>query len=234
MDFIELLMNFNLTRQEAIIYKLLYAEGEMSGYEVAKKTGISRSNAYTSLASLVDKGAAYTIEGRVTLYTPAILKEYCDNKIKTLKELEQKLIEKLPKQKEEYEGYITIKGSENIENKIREMIRDAKERIYLSVSNYVLNMFLGEIEKKIKEGIKLVIITDDDIKIKGAKLYFKEKPKHQIRIIIDSHNVITGDIEKGKDASCLYSKKDNLVEVFKESLKNEIKLLEIEKGQNKQ
>ena len=48
---IDKLMLFGLTRQEASIYLCLAANAEVSGYEVAKITGISRSNVYNALAS---------------------------------------------------------------------------------------------------------------------------------------------------------------------------------------
>ena len=44
-SFIERLMEFGLTRQEACIYQCMLTEGKVTGYEVAKQTGISRSNA---------------------------------------------------------------------------------------------------------------------------------------------------------------------------------------------
>ncbi len=56
---IEYLSEFGLTRQEAVIYQNLSKNGMQTGYEVAKQTGISRSNAYNALAGLVEKGAAY-------------------------------------------------------------------------------------------------------------------------------------------------------------------------------
>mgnify|MGYP001064454128 CR=1 FL=1 len=61
-SFTERLMEFGLTRQEASIYQCLLTEGKVTGYEVAKQTGISRSNAYNSLASMTEKGAAYLVE----------------------------------------------------------------------------------------------------------------------------------------------------------------------------
>ena len=54
MDNVELLMSFGLTRQEARVYVLLLGEGALSGYEAAKRLGISRSNAYAALAGLVE------------------------------------------------------------------------------------------------------------------------------------------------------------------------------------
>ena len=46
MDLNESLMCFGLTRQESNIYLTLLSDGALTGYEAAKRTGISRSNAY--------------------------------------------------------------------------------------------------------------------------------------------------------------------------------------------
>ena len=56
--------------------------GKVTGYEVAKQTGISRSNAYNSLASMTEKGAAYLVEEASTRkYVPVPLNEFCKNRI---------------------------------------------------------------------------------------------------------------------------------------------------------
>jgi signal transduction histidine kinase len=57
----------------------------MTGYEVAKDTGISRSNVYAALTALVEKGAAYLAEGEVTKYRPVELNIFTSNKISELK-----------------------------------------------------------------------------------------------------------------------------------------------------
>ena len=69
MDNVERLMEFGLTRHEASLYILLTLEGSLNGYEAAKQSGISRSNAYNALAGLVDKGAAYTRGRYSSLHT---------------------------------------------------------------------------------------------------------------------------------------------------------------------
>lgn len=90
MNLIECLTNFNLTKQEATLYVLLLKSGQLTGYEAAKQTGISRSNTYTALAGLVDKGAAYILEeGKVTRYTPVAPEEFCTNKIDRLVEIKK-------------------------------------------------------------------------------------------------------------------------------------------------
>ncbi len=230
MDIIESLTNFNLTRQEATIYTALFAEGELTGYEVAKLTGISRSNIYTSLAGLVEKGAVYLVEGAVNRYTPVPVDEFCANRIRQLQYMQGDILKKMPHKKEAAEGYITIKGRKHIIDKMKNMLLEAKERIYLSVSNSTLDIVQHELEDSLSRGLKLVIITNQPFVLAGATVYHTEKPSHEIRLIVDSSYVLTGDIMDGDNSTCLYSKKKNLVDIIKESIKNEIMIIELVKG----
>jgi sugar-specific transcriptional regulator TrmB len=227
MDIVELLINFSLTRQEATIYLTLFTEGALTGYEVSKITGISRSNAYTTLASLVDKGAACIIEGAATRYAPLPPGEFCRNKIRRLTEMQQQILQNMPSLKEETEGYITIKGNRHITDKIKTMIGDARKRLYLSLSSSSLNAFRPELESAVARGLKVVIITDPPYSLPDGIIYFSGNRQSQIRLITDSEIVLTGEISGGEDSACLYSKKQNLVDLIKESIKNEIKLIKL-------
>ena len=54
-------------------------------------------------------------------------------------------------------------------------------------------------------------------------------------MLFRSQKVLTGDLADGSNSTCLYSSKQNLVDLFKDALKNEIKLIELlpeaEKGE---
>ncbi|MFA5658791.1 MAG: helix-turn-helix domain-containing protein [Oscillospiraceae bacterium] len=225
MEIAEILMRFSLTRQEAQIYLTLLSEGILTGYEVSKQSGISRSNSYTSLASLVEKGAAYIIEDTATRYTAVDIEEFCKNKISELERLRAKLSQAVPKQKDEPEGYITIKGRKHVLEKIINLITIANERIYISVSGTAFSLLLPFLENAVERGLKLVIITSAGVLLKGATVYQAEKPVNQIRLIVDSTAVLIGELDE--DGSCLYSKKQNLVDLFKDTLKNEITLINL-------
>ena len=190
---IENLTAFNLTRQEALIYIEFLSHGEMSGYEVAKETGISRSNVYSALQSLAEKGALYLIEGESTKYTPVSVKIFLKNTISDLQK-KAKLIEKeAPKQRENKEGYITILGAKNIENKIRQMLENAKERIYFMADKEVLSCFQKEIENLLLSEKKVVILSefDDFSMLKGIIFHKTQTEENQIRLIVDSSFVLT-------------------------------------------
>ena len=231
MELIEGLTHFNLTKQEATLYVLLLKEGYLTGYEAAKQTGISRSNTYTALAGLVDKGAAYVLEeGKVTRYTPVPPEEFCSNKIDRLKEIKDKVLNQLPDLKNDAEGYITIKGELEIINKLRNTVRQAEARIYVSANRRVMELLRKELMDALARGLKVVIISDEKFTLPEAICYGTDKQTEQIRLIADSQTVVTGDLEDEENSTCLYSCKRNLVDLFKEALQNEIKLIQIQKG----
>lgn len=224
-DYIEQLCFFGLTRQEAVIYEALLTHGEMTGYEVAKETGISRSNVYSSLSSLVDKGCCYLIEGESTKYVPVEINQFLENSMRELSKKADYLKTHAPKKVIFQEGYITILGAANIRNKIREMLLATELRLYIMAPAAILSEFDAELQELITAGKKVVILSDN-YKLKGAKVYETKPEEGQIRFITDSAYVLTGELTGSSHDSCLYSGQQNLVSVMKEALKNKIILLE--------
>ena len=228
---------FGLTRQEAAIYLCLYRNGGLSGYEVSKLTGISRSNVYSGLSGLADKGAACLEEGSTSKYIAVSIKEFCENKIRSLNREKESLIQNIPDMKEKEIGYITITGSRNIWNKMITMIEEAEKRIYFSASLPVIEQLGEEFTKVLDRKIKLVFITDgmpkEDSFMKDAICYIGDARENSVRLIIDSEYALTGELTGKKDDTCLYTGQDNFISVFKEALRNEMKLIELTEGENK-
>ena len=229
MEPVDLLGFYGLTRQEAALYLLLCSEDRLTGYEAAKLTGISRSNTYTALAGLVEKGAACTEEDTAVHYCPVPVEEFCGNRIRRMQEYRALLVQAVPRPREQAEGYITITGRENILDKMKNMIDGAKERIYIAVSPYTLDILLPQVKAAVARGLKVVVITDPPFALAQAQVYHTQTRRGQIRLIADSKNVLTGDISSGSLSACLYSQKQNLVDIFKEALKNEIALIKMMK-----
>lgn len=224
--FVERLLEFGLTRQEAAIYQCLLGEGKTTGYEVAKLIGISRSNAYNSLASLTDKGGSYLVEeGTTRKYVPVPLAEFCKNHIRQLEESRSWLISHMPEGKRSTEGYITIEGARHILNKMKNLLAQAENRIYISCTRNYLLLFVEEIETLIAARKKVVIITDRPVHLANAKVYLGEDRGMQVGVITDSKYVLTGEYGEGSINTCLYSGQKNFVELYKRALANEIKLL---------
>lgn len=226
---------FGMTRQEATVYLCLYQYGELTGYEVAKQTGISRSNVYSSLAALSDKGAAYLAEGNTSKYVAVPLEEFCDNKIRQLHTEKMSLLENMPVVKEQEIGYLTITGYRNIKDKIINMIKTAQFRIYLSASGEMIRELEEELLTVIAKKHKLVLITDETISNevlkKESTCYIGEKKGNSVRLIIDSAYALAGELCGKPEDTCLYTGQENFIRIFKDALRNEMRLIELTEGE---
>ncbi len=162
-----------------------------------------------------------------TRYTPVAPAEFCTNKISRLEEIKKDILTQLPVLQSDAEGYITIRGEREIMNKLKNTVRQAQARIYVSANVRLLELLRRELEDALARGLKVVIISDKAFTLDGAICYGTTKQTEQLRLIADSRTVLTGDLEDAEDSSCLYSCKRNLVDLFKEALKNEIELIKI-------
>ena len=258
--FPDCLISFGLTRQEAVIYETLLKHGEMTGYEVSKETGISRSNAYASLAGLADKGAAYLIKGEAVKYTPVPVPQFVKSTLASLAEKGEFLKAHAPARRDTTDGYITVQGAANIRGKIRQMLADMEHRLYMMAPSDIVAQFCGELSEKISGGKKIVLLTErlpakltelsgkiDEAaqvapreqlteaqaeqaalpKNDESAVYITDAEPGQIRMIVDSAYVLTGEFTGSESDTCLYSGQKNLVSVMKEALKNKITLLNL-------
>ena len=229
------LVQFGLTRQEANIYLCLYQNGELTGYEVAKMTGISRSNVYSGLSDLTDKGAAFLVQGSANRYVAASIEEFCDHKVRDLQNAGTYLCEHIPEVRKSSTGYITIEGYSNIRSKMRFMLEHTEMRVYIAAKAEYVNALEEELLALTKRQIKIVLITDGELnstELKEHAILYRESRGNVVHLITDSEYALTGEINKSKSDTCLYTAQANFIEVFKEMLRNEMKLIEIneEKG----
>ncbi len=225
----EELLHFGLTRQEANLYLTLLTHGELTGYEAAKLTGISRSNTYNALAGLVEKGAAWVMEENVTRYSAVPFEEFSGNVIRRLQQKKEELLPRLPRRQADIQGYLTIRGTRQIMDKLISLILETGQRLYISVPSAILTQVLPLLKKQVEAGKKVVILSHIPHPLEGAVSYVTGREEDQIRLIVDSVKVLTGRISDGENSACLFSQNRNLVDIFKEMLKNEIMLIEMGK-----
>ena len=193
---------------------------------MSKETGISKSNVYAALNGLVQKGAANLEQGSANRYFPVDVKEFCDNGLRHLTKLKDKLIKDQPLRVVKQEGYINIQSERHIRNKIYEMLDRCEYRLYILAHDWLLEEYRPELEALINKGRKVVVLTDDDTSFDGATVYKTDVEEGQLRFIVDSAYVLTGQLTGGSEETCLYSEQANLVEVMKEALRYKIVLIQ--------
>jgi sugar-specific transcriptional regulator TrmB len=220
---INALKNIGFTQQESIIYITLCKYGELSGYEAAKLSGISRSNAYAALSSLVDKGSAHIIEGTSAKYVAISKKELIMNATRAFNDNLQIIEENLEFVPISNNPYITIVDSKNVINKIRNLINESMYRLYFCADNKILDIFSHEISEAYKNNKKIVILSPH-IPTFNHQHFYKTSNYESFKLIIDTEEVITGTLNQA-----LYSRNKTLVKLIRESIINEIKLIDITK-----
>ncbi len=227
MSLLENLIATGLTRHEAQLFLLISSEGVMSGYEAAKQSGVSRSNTYIALAGLASKGAALRIDGEVARYAAVPVGEYCQNKRRHYDLILREIQEEMPARREITEPFLTIRGEDHILDKMQNLISQAQQRVYLALAHKELQRVLPMLIRLCEIGRKVVLITEPPFELPGATVYHATKKAGQIRLIVDSEMVLTGEINDSgqEESSCLFSKHQALVNLFKESMINEISLI---------
>lgn len=226
MELIQALKKFGFTQQESLMYVTLCKVGAMTGYEAAKVSGISRSNAYAALSSLVEKGGAIVFSEDSSKYIAIPREELILNLRRSCESTLGFLEENLPEQEEEEAPYLTISGYGNTLDKMRNMILLAKGWVYLSVSSSTVTLLTSDLDNCIKRGLKVVILSDEDPHLSGVVFMHNEAPAENVRIIADTSEVIVGTLEVNR-GQCLYSKNKHLVSLMREALLNEIELIRI-------
>jgi sugar-specific transcriptional regulator TrmB len=224
MDVIEALMQAGFTKHESMLYITLCREGELTGYEASKITGIPRSNAYLGLAGLSDKGGAYKIDGETAKYAAVSTAELVQNLKRKFSGVVKVIEEEIPQVNSSRYNFATINGSQQILNKMKNLINQAKQRVYISISREQLDFVIVELKEARSRGLKVVIITSEDVEFEGMICYRARKQYGSVRLITDSANVLTGQLND-QNPTGLYSMNPNLVDLIKDSLTNEIKLI---------
>ena len=147
------------------------------------------------------------------------------------------IVKEQPRRQREDDAYITISGFQSICQKVVRMLDQAQCRIYMTGTASMLEMFREKLEVLVSHEIKVVLITEPVFELAGAIIYHSDHIENgQIGLISDSTHVLTGDLSENDSCSCLYSGKKNLIDLFKQSLSRQIRLIELgqqEKGSNR-
>lgn len=221
------LKKIGFTQQEAIIYIYLCKNGELTGYEAAKLSGISRSNAYAALSSLVDKGYAYIIEGSSSKYIAVPKEELIHNAERDFKANIRIIHEQLEFNTAQQEPYVTITGESHILSKLKNVIEASQKRIYISCDNDVLALLKAELLTSMEKGLKVVLLAPEDIKGAKAHIFYPIEERDSFKLIADTSEVIAGTFKQ-----CLYSKNLTLLTLIRESFIHEITVIETKLNQS--
>ena len=221
MNFNEALQKIGFSPLEATVYITLCKHGSLTGYEVAKLSGISRSNIYAALYSLQDKGMCHVFEGESTKYIALSKEELILFAKRSMSQTIAEIERHFPDRIDVSEPYITIKGYDNVLSKVKNSILLCHSHLYILSTALYITLFKEELIA-ISASRKVTILCDETLDLGPCiTIGTRHKAPQGFHMIIDTQSVITGDL-KPEGAQCLYSSNQSLVRMMRESFITEL------------
>ena len=245
MFFIEKIINelekFSFSKLDAQVYVTIVKNPKINGSQVAKKINISRTSVYASIENLYKRGAIHLIPQTSNNYIAKnpvdfikkLKKDYIDSADYLEKEFENFEIE------EEEDSFYNLKGKKNILEKIKELIKEAKEEIYMS-TNYDLEDFEKELKIAKDKGVRIILFTfrQQAFDKYPIETYYNDKFKDckcctdnikRNMLVIDCHTALVGSGKDDGDYYASFSGNKLFVQVVSEHIHHDIYLLGMEK-----
>lgn len=204
-DPIDKLVKLGFSEYEAKAYAALLRETPVTGYQLAKLSGVPRSMIYEVLGKLTARGAAMTLrkEGS-TLYAPVAAEEFLDQLHREHEDLVSSLKEDLAAldSTSDLEYVWNIEGHENIMAKAAEMIDQSRERIYLSLLPATFPALLPALEGAIERGVRVVVYSTSALDLSGGRVVVtpvSEEAQERVEglwliLVIDEEQVLVGEL----------------------------------------
>ena len=202
---IDKLVRIGFSEYEAKAYVALLRESPVTGYQIAKLSGVPRSMIYEVLGKLVARGAAMTLrkEGS-TQYAPVEATEFLDQLHREHEGLVASLKDDLVllDSTSDLEYVWSIEGHENIMAKAEEMIDQARGRIYLSLLPATFPALRHALVGAIGRGVQVVVYSTEDLDLPGARVIANPVPEEAqerveglwLVLVVDGQEVLIGEL----------------------------------------
>jgi sugar-specific transcriptional regulator TrmB len=202
---IDKLVRIGFSEYEAKSYVALLRESPITGYQIAKLSGVPRSMVYEVLGKLVARGAVMTLrkEGS-TQYAPVEANEFLDQLHREHEGLIASIKDNLTtlESTTDLEYVWNIDGHDNIMAKAQDMIGQAQDRIYLSLLPATFPALEPALLDAIERDVRVVVYSTDDLELPGGRVIATPVPEqaHErveglwLVLVVDGKEVLIGEL----------------------------------------
>ena len=242
-DLVEKLKEIGFNTYEAKVYIALLKKYPATGYEVTKLANIPQARTYDTLKSLEEKNIVATTNSKPVLYTPVKPKQILSGYQKKMTSTINYLEKHLPEVKENYkEPIINISGKNNIQNKIIELIQNAKREIYMEIWSQDYKVFEQELLNAYNRNVEIRIVGYDNFSSRFGMVFEHAFAKdiemslggRMIIIAVDEQEGLVGKISSFKnenpDISVIYTQNSAIVFIIKEFIVHDMYLIDVEEN----
>lgn len=237
-----LLKDLDFTESESKAYITLLQNGAITGYEVSKRSGVSRSKVYNVLESLREKGAVLVSkQSDPVLYTAVSVEEL----LARMRNVVAKKFEAVDSELSHFNANDVsdelwyIKGYENVMNRCRHLIKNAKESVLLEVWNDDIDEIVKELQIFENDNKHCAVVYYDnshkyDLPLKNvyahgfeANMLEENNGERWINLVIDDNELLFGHLKGYKDVEVIWTKHRPMVFLARENTRHNIYCLKL-------
>lgn len=154
------LRNLGFTEMEAKVMVELAGNGSLSGYEVAKRLGVSRSNVYTTLQRLSHQGFLHQISGEPVRYSMIKTEELTQMISGQMRQSITYIENQMPRAEPDHHPFSSVEGNEQVLAVLAQALERSEREIVIDVSHELATLLRSELERAESRGVRLLWSTD--------------------------------------------------------------------------
>lgn len=238
-ELIQHLKGLGFTEMESKMLIVLAEQGTMSGYEVAKRLGVSRSNVYAALQRLVDHGFMKVSKGEPSLYTVLPVEELTrmitDQLHTSIRYVEQLM----PKQTHDDTEFYSFNQEKKVLECLRQELNRAQQEIIVDVWAEEAQLLRDELEQAEERGVKVfwsVVGSREEHRIRRMQLQLHtgqldeedEFDGRKFSIVVDRKWCMLGMRGESLQTKALVTEHPAMLELLLNHFAQELVLFELE------
>ncbi|WP_017812575.1 MULTISPECIES: TrmB family transcriptional regulator [Paenibacillus] len=224
------LRNLGFTELEAKVIIALAQQGTQSGYEVAKRIGVSRSNVYATLQRLSTRGVVQLTPGEPARYSVLPVKELTRMIAGQIGESLSYLEQAMPTRMEEPPAFYSVEGERRIMEIMSRELDRAEDEIIAAIWQQEAAWFRPQLEQAEKRGVRVLWSFEDvdDEAHPGIRLLREGTSGRKFWLVIDRRWCIVGMRGDSMPAQALVTEHPLMAELLLQHFSQEVILYEME------
>ncbi|MCH1626888.1 TrmB family transcriptional regulator [Ferdinandcohnia quinoae] len=215
------LRKIGMSDLEARCYLTLHEETNLSGYEVAKRVSVSRTNVYAALRSLTDKGICRVIETEPILYDAVPIDQLIKLMKSDFEQTSKNLLEQLKPTPQISNSFYSWRGTEEIQLAIRRLIANAKKTIVVDIWSEDLHWVEGSLLEAEKLGVSITVVsigeaytTLKNVISHHRSEYWNEFKSRKFSILCDFESALLGSFGESYKLTAIETNHPSLIELL--------------------
>lgn len=238
-EVIERLKEVGFNTYEAKVYLALLKKYPATGYEVSQVANVPQSRAYDTLKTLEKEKIVVASNSKPVTYTPIKPGELTQRFKRKVNSTLEFLDKNLPNVKEDYtEPILSISGSANIREKVAEIIKNAKQEIYVEIWSYDFKLMEQYFLDAYNRGVEIKIVGYDNLKSNFGLVFEHSSAKEietslggrMIILVADNKEGIIGNSSSihAENVHVVWTKNPGIVLLIKEFIVHDMYLIDVQ------